>query len=257
MSLPIYARPMYFGPIGINATTLAVSLVVFGIAVYLKLRQQQTKLFEWALLLFLLGFVFQTFHGVIIQRYMFPISLPERPLFDNGLTLNYTLTNIIAYAIVPILAIFALNRRVTVDDLGFRVDNWKKTVAYSTAGLVLSSALFLATNAFFHQQWVQGYTQDGVLLWIVLVSVVSVILQTLFFVGILFNRFAGKVNLLLLAVIAWLAYQSYMSNSLPWQICSALTFATTLFVTWKTRNVFGACLIMVAVSLIEIAFQLM
>lgn len=255
MSLPIYARPMYFGPIGINATTIAVALVVYGIAVYLKLRHKQTKLFEWALLLFLLGFVFQTFHGVIIQRYMFPISLPERPLYDNGLTLNYALTNVIAYAIVPIIAIFALNRHVTVNDLGLKVENWKKTAAYSAVGLGLSSALFLATNAFFHQQWVQGYTQDGVILWIGLVSVVSVVLQAVFFVGILFNRFIGKVNLLLLAVIAWLAYQSYMSNSLPWQICSTLTFATTLFVTWKTRNVFGACLIAVGVSLIEIAFQ--
>jgi hypothetical protein len=152
--------------------------------------------------------------------------------------------------------IFALNKHVTVENLGFRVNSWKKTAAYSAVGLVISSALFLTTDAFFHQQWVQGYTQDGMILWIFLVSVVSVVLQTVFFVGILFNRFVGKENLLLLAVIAWLAYQSYMSNSLPWQICSMLTFATTLFVTWKTRNVFGACLIAVAVSLIEIAFQL-
>jgi hypothetical protein len=247
---------MYFGPIGINLTTLAVAFIVLGIAVFLKLRHKQTRLFEWALLLFLLGFVFQTFHGVIIQQYMFHISLPERPLYDNGLTLNYALTNAIAYAIVPIVAIFALNKRVTVDDLGFRVDSWKKTAIYGAAGLVISSALFLATNAFFHQQWVQGYTQDGMILWIGLVSVTSVILQTVFFVGILFNRFVGKVNILFLGVIAWLAYQSYMSNSLPWQICSTLTFATTLFVTWKTRNVFGACLIAVTVSLVEIAAQL-
>lgn len=105
MSLPIYARPMYFGPIGINATTLAIALVVFGIALFLKLRHKQTKLFEVTLLIFLLGFVFQTFHGVIIQQYLFPISLPERPLFDNGLTLNYTLTNAVAYTVVPVLAI--------------------------------------------------------------------------------------------------------------------------------------------------------
>lgn len=256
MSLPINAQPMYFGPIGINATTIAVSLVVFGIAILLKIRHKETKLFEWALLLFLLGFVFQTFHGVIIQQYLFHISLPERPLYDNGLTLNYALTNAIAYTIVPIIAIFALNRRVTVDDLGFKVGNWKKTATYSAAGLILSSALFLATNAFFHQQWVQGYTQDGMVIWVALVSVVSVVLQTVFFVGILFNRFIRKENVLLLAVLSCLAYQSYMINSLPWQICSILTFATTLFVTWKTRNVFGACLITVAVSLIEIMSQL-
>ncbi len=254
MSLPIYARPMYFGPIGINATVLAVALIVFGIAVLLKLKHKQTKLFELALLLFLLGFVFQTFHGIIIQQ-IFPISLPERPLFDNNLTLNYALTNVIAYTVAPLLAILALNRHLTVDDLGFRVNNWKKTAAYSTAGLAFASALFLTTDALFHQQWVQGYTQEGMVLWIALVSTVSVVLQTVFFVGILFNRFVGKENTLLLAVITWLAYQSYMSNALPWQICSTLTFATTLFVTWKTRNVYGACLISVTISLIEIAFQ--
>ncbi len=254
MSIPIYARPMYFGPIGINATTLAVSLIVFGIAAILKLRHKQTKLFELTLLVFLLGFVFQTFHGIIIQQ-VFAISLPERPLFDNNLTLNYALTNVVAYTVVPILAILALNRHITVNELGFRISNWKKTIAYSAAGLVFAAALFLATNAMFHQQWVQGYTQGGMVLWIVLVSVVSVVLQTVFFVGILFNRYVGKENTLLLAVIAWLAYQSYMSNSLPWQICSALTFAAMLFVTWKTRNIFGACLIAVTISLIEIAFQ--
>jgi len=248
---------MYFGPIGINATTLAIAFIVFGIALFLKLRHKQTKLFELALLIFLLGFVFQTFHGVIIQQYLFPISLPERPLFDNSLTLNYALINIIAYTVVPILAIFALNRRITVDDLGFRVNSWKKTFAFSVVGLVFASALFLATDFFFHQQWVQGYTQEGMILWIALVSIASVFLQTVFFVGILFNRFLGKENTLLLAVIAWLAYQSYMSNSLPWQICSMLTFATALFVTWKTRNIFGACLITVATSLIEITFQLL
>ncbi|MCW4000375.1 MAG: hypothetical protein NWE93_09050 [Candidatus Bathyarchaeota archaeon] len=256
MSLPIYARPMYFGPIGINATVLAVASAVFLIAVCLKIKQGQTKLFELTLLLFLLGFVFQTFHGIIIVH-IFPISLPERPLFDNGLTLNYALTNLIAYTAVPILAIFALNRRLTVDDFGFRVSNWKRTVAFSAAGLVFASAFFLATDFFFHQQWVQGYTKDGMILWILLVSVVSVMLQKVFFVGFLFNRFLGKENVLLLAVIAWLAYQSYMSNSLPWQICSALTFATTLWVTWKTRNVCGACLIAVLLSLIEITLQLL
>ena len=46
MSLPIYARPMYFGPIGINETTLAIALVVFGIALFLKLRHKQTKAFR-------------------------------------------------------------------------------------------------------------------------------------------------------------------------------------------------------------------
>jgi hypothetical protein len=188
---------------------------------------------------------------------LFPISLPERPLFDNGLTLNYALTNAIAYTVVPVIAIFVLNRRVTVEDLGFRVTNWKRTAAYSAAGIVLASAFFLATDVFFHQQWVQGYTQDGMILWIVLVSVVSVVLQTVFFVGILFNRFVGKENVLLLAVIACLAYQSYIINSLPWQICSTLTFVTMLFVTRKTRNVFGACLIAVAVSLIEITVQML
>lgn len=256
MSLPIYARPMYYGPLGINATILAIALVVFGIAVLLKLTHKQTKLFECALLLLLLSFIFQTFHGIIIL-YIFPISLPERPLFDNNLTLNYTLTNVIAYIIVPIIAILALHRHLTVDDFGFRVNNWKRTAIYSTATLVFASALFLTTEVLFHQQWVQEYTQEGMIIWIALVSIISVVLQTVFFVGMLFNRFVGKENTLLLAVISLLAYQSYISaNSLPWQICSIITFATTLFVTWKTRNIYGACLIAVTISLIEIAFQL-
>jgi hypothetical protein len=135
MSLPIYARPMYYGPLGINATILAIALVVFGIAVLLKLKQKQTKLFEYTLLLLLLSFIFQSFYGTIMQ-YIFSISLPERPLFDNQVTLNYTLTTVIAYTLVPIIAILALHRHLAVGDLVFRVNNWKRRAICSAAGLV-------------------------------------------------------------------------------------------------------------------------
>lgn len=256
MSLPIHALIQYYGPIGVNITTLAVSLIVFGIAAFLKLRHKQTPLFEWALLVLLLAFVFQTFHGIIIQR-VFPISLPEQPLYDNYLTLNYTLTNIIAYTVVPILAVLAISKPHTVGNLGFKVNNWKQTAVYTGAGLVFACAVYLTTELFFHQQWVQGYTQDGMILWIILVSIISVILQTVFFFGILFNRFIGKQNAILLAVITFLAFQSYLSaNALPIQIAGLLGFSTKLYVTWKTRNIYSACIIAVAISLMEITLQL-
>lgn len=256
MSLPIHAQIQYFGPIGVNVTTLAIALAVFAIATFQKFRHRQTGLFEWALLVVLLTFVFQTFHGVIIQQ-MFHISLPEQPLYDNNLTLNYTFTNIIAYTLVPVLAIFALNRKITAQDLGFKVSSWKRTAAYTGAGLFSASAVFLAADFFFHQQWVQAYTPDGMVLWIALVSVFSVVLQSVFFFGLLFNRFLGKENILLLAVITVLAYMSYLgANTLPVQAAAILTFSIKLYVTWKTRNVIGACVIAVAISLIEIALQL-
>jgi hypothetical protein len=102
------------------------------------------------------------------------------------------------------------------------------------------------------------HPQEGMILWIVLVSVGSVVLQTVFFVGILFNRFVGKENTMLLAIITVLVYQSYLStNSLPVQICSRVTFSTKLFVTWKTRNGYGAYLIAVTINMVEIAFQVL
>jgi len=256
MSLQFGAHPTYYGLIGVNITTLYVAVAVLGIALLFKIRRKETGLLELAFLLFLVSFTFVTLHGMLLQ-YVFPISLPEQPLIDNNLTFNYVVTNVLAYAVIPILAVLGWNRRVSAKEIGLKISNTRKTAKYMVVGVVFASAIFLLTEYFFHQQWIGGYTSSGLILWILLVSIVSVFLQTLFFVGILFNRYVGKVNILLLAIIAVFAFQSYVSpNSLPWQICNMLTFSSKLFVTWKTKNIYGAVLIAVTTNLIELVLQI-
>jgi len=256
MDLQFGAHPIYFGFIGANLATLFVVLIVLGIALLYRVRRKETRLFELSLQLFLVSFTFVTLHGRLLQ-YLFPVSLPERPLIDNNLALNYAVTNFLAYAAVPILVIIFWNRRVSAGEIGLRVNNVKKTAEYSVLGTIFVSAVFLVTDQFFHQQWVEGYTSSGLILWVLLVSVVSVILQTLFFAGILFNSYLGKENTLLLALVAVFAFQSYVGpNSLPWQICDMVTFASKVFVTWKTKSVYGATLMAITTNLIELAFQI-
>jgi hypothetical protein len=257
MNLQFGAHPIYFELIGINLTTVFVAAAVLGIALFLKIRRKKTWLFELSFLLFLVAFTFVTLHGRLLQ-YIFPISLPEQPLIDNNLTFNYAVTNMLAYAIFPILVLLGWNRRVSAEELGLKVSNSKRTIVYIILGTIFASAIFLITDHFFHQQWIGGYTSDGLILWVLLVSIVSVCLQTLFFVGILFNRYIGKENILLLAIIALFAFQSYVApNSLPWQACNMLTFSSKLYVTWKTKNVYGATLMSVATNLIELALQIL
>ncbi|GEM_PF-2879128 len=256
MDLQFGAHPTYYGLFGANLTTLLVAVAVLGVALFFKIRRKETWLFELAFLLFLLSFTFVTIHGRLLQ-YAFPISLPEQPLIDNNLTFNYVVTNVLAYAVIPVLAVFGWNRRVSFEELGLKVKNSRRTVEYTGLGLLFASAVFLATEFFFHQQWVIGYTTNGLIIWVVLVNVVSVFLQTLFFSGIIFNRYVGKVNVLLLAIIGVFAFQSYVSsNSLPWQVCNMLTVASKLFVTWKTKSIYGAVLIAVATGFIELALQI-
>jgi hypothetical protein len=258
MSLPISAHPTYFGIVGVNITTLLVAVAALLIAIALRAAHRKTRLFDVALLVFLLSFVFLTLHGRLLQP-IFPIALPEQPAFDNGLTLNYFFTNLLTYAVIPLLAIALVNRqKPTATDLGLKVSDRKRTAAYTVMGAAFASAIYLLTNLFFHQQWVTNYTSGGLALWLVLVSVVSVMLQTLFFVSLLFYRYLGKENTVLIAIIAVLTAQSFVGpNFIVWQLCSIITFSTKLFVTWKTRNVYGAIIIAVTVSLIELTLQIL
>ncbi len=142
MSLPISAHPTYYGLFGLNITTLLIAVAAVLIATVLKAAHRKTRLYEWALPAFLLSFVFLTLHGRLIQ-FIFPIALPEQPLFDNSLTLNYLLTNVLAYAVVPLLAIALLNRqsRATLD-LGLKVGDKKRTIRYTVLGTVFASTIF-------------------------------------------------------------------------------------------------------------------
>jgi hypothetical protein len=179
-------------------------------------------------------------------------------LIDNKLSLNYFITNALAYTVLPIVVIIILNKGISAEALGLKVSNAKKTVAYTVLGIIFASSIFVVTDHFFHQQWISGYTLDGLIMWISLVSIISVFLQTLFYAGMLFNRYIGKENTLLLGLIALFTLQSYVApNSAPWLACNMLTVSSELFITWKTKNVYGAFLTAVAVGLIELSLQIL
>jgi hypothetical protein len=259
MNLQFGAHPIYFGLIGLNITAIFVAVAVLVIALFLRTRKKQTSLFELSFLLFVVSVAFVTFHGRLLQ-YFFPISLPEQPLISNNLTVNYFIANFLAYALIPILAILALNkdRRVSAEELGLKVNNTRQTGTYAGLGIIFASSIYIITNSFFHQQWVNGYTLEGLIAWVCLVTVVSVFLQTLFYAGVLFNRYVEKENTLLAGLIVVFAFQSYVApNPFPWIVCNMLTVSSELFVTWKTKNIYGATLMAIAVGSIELALQIL
>lgn len=255
MSMQFYAHTAYFGPIGVNVTALCVSTAVLVIALLTRIRRKETSLLELGFLLLLLSFTFVTFHGRLLQ-FLFPIDVPEKPLIDNNLTFNYVITNIIVYAVIPLI-IVSWRKRISLREVGIKASITKMDTAYIALGTIIATTIFLVTDHFFHQQWIQGYTTNGLILWVIFISIVSVSLQTLFYAGILFNRYIGRANLLLLALIVVFAFQSYAGPKIPpWQICSMLTLSTKLLVTWKTRNIYGALLISITTNLIELSLQI-
>jgi hypothetical protein len=163
----------------------------------------------------------------------------------------------LTYAVIPILAVVFLSREISLEQLGLKVRNPKGTVLYAMLGVFVASMVYLLTDRFFHQQWINGYISEGLVFWILLVTTLSVFSQTFFYNGLLFNRYVGKENTVVLGLIAVFAFQSYVApNSLPWLVSSMLTFSIGLAVTWKTRNVYGATVMAVVVGMIELTLQI-
>lgn len=256
-SLQFGVYPFSFGPIIVNLTIIFLGIFVLALAIVQKMRVKRTHLFEICLLLLLVGFLFITIHGWLLQSIL-PISQPEKPLIDNNLTFNYTLSSILAYMVFPILVLIFLKSDVSLEKLGLRVLNTRKTTLYAFLGIIFNVFIFLFANAFFGFRWISGYTFDGLILWILLVTIVSVFAQTFFYIGILFNKYVTLENGFLLAIISILAYQSYnQPASFPWFIANIVGASAKILVTWKTRNIYGATLMSIAVGLTEILAQIM
>jgi cytochrome bd-type quinol oxidase subunit 2 len=117
--------PIYFGPIRINLTIVFLASFVLALAIVQKTRGKRIHFLEISLLLFLVVFLYLTLHGRLLQV-IFPIVLPERPLVDNNLTFNYTLTSILTFTVFPIIALILLKSNISLEKLGLRVHDISK-----------------------------------------------------------------------------------------------------------------------------------
>lgn len=246
---------VYFGPVGINVNIILLGLFVLILAAVRKLRGKRTRLFEVSLLLFAVGFLYFTLHGRLLQP-IFPISLPEKPLVDNNLTFNYALTSLLTFWAFPVLTLILLKSDVSLSKVGLKVLDFRQTMFFALFGLFFTVFLFLPSHTLFGFRWIPEYTLDGLILWIAFVAILSVFTQTLFFVGIMFNKYLNHENGFMLAIISILAFQMFISSSVLWTAVNAAASAAKIAVTWKTRNVFGAALMSIAAHSIDIVIQI-
>ncbi len=253
-----YLRPwtITFWLIGINLSVIIFALCIFIVAIIKKIKKKPTKLFEISLLLLLIGVLFFTLHAKLLQ-FPFPISIPEKPLIDNNLTFNYTLTCLLAYLVFPVLLLIILKREHSLKSFGLKINNITETRLYTKIGIILSSAIFLVTYYFFGYKWISGYTTDGLILWIIFVSIISVFTQTFFYIGILFHYYSTHENLILLATISIVAAQTFVGASIPWIIANVLGSIVKIVVSYKSKNIYGAALMGISQNLIEIFIQIL
>ena len=179
---------VFFGPVGINLGVLLLGMFVLTLAIVKKIMGKQTRLFEIALLLFLVSFLYFTLHSRLLQT-IYPISLPEKPLIDNNLTFNYFSTSLLTYLIFPILLLFLITRDISLKSFGLHISDRKQTVYFALLGSIIGIIFFIITNSLFGYVWIPDYTLDGLVLWILFVSIFSGFLQAFFFVGVLFFRY--------------------------------------------------------------------
>jgi len=147
------AWPIYFGLAGINLSAIFLALLVLVLAITRKLRGKRTQLFEVSFLLFLVGFLFLTFHGRLFQ-FIFPISLPEKPLVDNNLTFNYALASLLTFLVFPVLTLILLKGDVSLGKVGLRMLNLRQTIFYTSFGLIFTVSIFCFSYAFFGFRWI-------------------------------------------------------------------------------------------------------
>lgn len=247
---------VYFGPFGINLGVILLGLFVLVLAIIKKLRGKQTYLFEISFLLLLAGFLYHTLHGRLFLS-IFPISLPEKPLVDNNLTFNYASTSLLTFLVIPVLLLIIAKRGVSLESLGLEVPDSKQTIFYIFLGVIFNVFLFSLSYTFFGFKWIPEYTVDGLVLWVLFVSILSVFTQTLFFIGILFNKYSNRENTVLLAIISVVAFQLFISAQLPWIVSNVVGSTAKIMVTWKTRNIYGAVLMSITSQLIDIFIQIL
>ncbi|MBS7649603.1 hypothetical protein KEJ17_08190 [Candidatus Bathyarchaeota archaeon] len=191
------------------------------------------------------------------MQYIFPISLPEKPLLDNNLTFNYFLTNMLAYVICPVLVLILLRSPVSRMALGLKVQNAKQTALYAFFGLVFIVPIFMLSHAFFGYRWITEYTTTGLVLWILLVTILSVFAQTLFYIGILFIKYSDQENKLVLAIISILTTHSFILSSNLGIVTNIIYSATKIIVASKTHDIYGSVLISSALNLMDLATQIL
>lgn len=247
---------VFFGPIGINVGIILLGLFVLVLAIIKKLIGKENRLFQVSFLLFLVGFLYFTLHGRLLQL-PFPVSIPEKPLVDNNLTFNYASTSLLTFLVFPILLLIVMRKDVSSESLGLRALNSKQTIFYALFGIIFNVFLFLLSHTLFGFRWISEYTFDGFVLWILLVSILSVFGQAFFFFGMLFNRYLRHENGFLLATISILAFQMFISSSLYWTISNIVGSIAKIVVTWKTRNVYGAALMGIATNVVDILVQIL
>ena len=247
---------IYFGPFGINLGIIILGLVVLVLAIVKKFNRKETRLFEISFLLFLVGFLYLTLHGRLLQL-PFPVSLPEKPLVDNNLTFNYALTSLLTFLVFPVSALIIAKKDVSLESFGLKVPDSKKTIFYILLGIIFNVFVFLLSYTFFGFKWIPEHTLDGLVLWILFVSILSVFTQSFFFIGILFNRYLNRENSILLAIVSIVAFQLFISATLPWIVVNVVGSVVKIMVTYKTRNIYGAFLMSIASSLIDIFIQIL
>ena len=237
-----------------NLGVIVLGFLVLILAIVKKHVKKETGLFEVSFLLFLVGFLYFTLHGRVLQL-PFPISVPEKPLVDNNLTFNYTLTSLLTFIVFPVLLLFLLKSNVSLKSFGLEIVDSTQAVLYTSLGLIFVVSLLLISQTLFGFTWIPEYTFDGLVLWILFVSILSVFAQAFFFMGILFNRYLGYENGFLLATISILAFQMFISSSSYWAISNIIGSIAKVTVTWKTRNIYGAASMSIITNLIDIFLQ--
>jgi len=236
---------IYLDSVGVSVNLLVLSFVVLSIGLYKKWRGAKTGFFSLAFLIALVGIVYFTLHGRILQL-VFPISLPENP-FHFMTIANYLTTVALTFVVFPTLFLFFSNQ-LDAGKLGLRIQNVRRTFRLTVLGACVNSfitvlPIVISILLSWSYKWPPfPHTTTDLLLWFVLVAGIATWMQVFFFLGILFHNYLDSEDPILLFLLSTLTFLMFtpLTKFTPFFI---LGLGVEAYITLKTRNIYGVMLI--------------
>jgi hypothetical protein len=237
------------GLFSFNPYSQAFGLLILGIGLWRHRTGKPSGLIFLAFYTALVGIVFHTFHGGILQLFL-PIPLPENP-FDPNLIANYLVTVIIVFALFPFVFMY-LFREIDTYKLGLCIPYPRETIKWTFIAGMFTLAIYPLPDLLLGRTGGPPFTPYGLFLWFFVVGWAATWLQMFFYQGILFTRYVEEDGWPLLFFVSIVVFQLFIPLGPPsldiiavigWilhRIRFIVLWGIRLWLILRTRTIYGA-----------------
>lgn len=227
----------------------AFALLILGIGLWRRHISKSSGLIFLAFYTALVGIIFHTFHGGILQLIL-PIPIPENP-FDPALIANYIVTTVIVFILFPVGFMYFF-RDIDMDQLGLHIPEPRETINWTFIAGAITLAIYPLPDLLLGRTGGPPSTPFGLFLWLFTVGWAATWLQMFFYQGILFARYVEMDGWPLLSFVSLMVFQFFTPVGIPSLEISAIIewillrvrfialWGIRLWLILRTQTIYGA-----------------